>query len=63
MPTTPFGTVVVVTQSGCDVTDPVGLKSDFQPLKLLQVTVAVDGEITSTPKPKSSGTSGAVRPI
>ena len=36
----------------------------FQPLKVLQFNVAVElGESTSTPKPKLSATSGAVRPI
>ena len=38
--------------------------SVFQPLKVLQFNIAVElGESTSTPKPKLSATSGAVRPI
>ncbi len=56
----PLGSVVLVTQSVCGGTP---TKSVFQPLKVLQVTVAVDPECTSTPEPKLSGTSGAVRPI
>ena len=51
---------MVVTQTGCAGTPS---KSVFQPLKVLQVTVAVDPGSTATPKPKLSGTSGAVRPI
>ena len=54
------GNSVVVIHGGCGGTP---FKSVFQPLKVLQVTVAVDPGSNSTPKPKLSGTSGAVRPI